>query len=696
MREQTGLTMEDKPGLRIGNYELVKRIDVGGMGEVYLAHQVTAFNRPVAIKIIRSDLIHDITARARFLREAEVNAHLKHEHILPLYEFGDVDGRLFLVTPYIGGGNLATRLKKGGALSLEDTRLLFVPLVQAVAYIHRRGVIHRDLKPTNILLDAEDGVVYVRLIDFGIASLQGHNASPQLTTAGEEVGTVAYMAPERLLGIAAPSNDIFSLGVILHQMLTARMPGTSSSKAPLPQLPGPLEMVVQRSIAVNPSERYTSADELLAAFEDAYRQVAHPDWNADYPATVTGNQGGPRDTSQATAVRNSQPAQITLQRSGEIAAFSPNRSGQSHPTTQEQFAPDDYTAPTTSFHVSSQTQFYRQPPTSRPPLIQPRLPRQQPQKQRSSLLLIISLVMFVLLVVIGGMLFYGYQTVSAVSVTVNFTPQLSTVSQVFSLKADPNVRTIELSQAVIPAPVATSTQSQSQMAQTTGKVGCTLEVFNCKQGVSQEDVDALQSAIQQKLEPAIQQVLMHQVAVAHGIAVTQVQFSNPNATSNPEPGQVGTSVSVTLSETGSLGYIISSDATQIARQKLNAAIAQLGQSYQVIASTVEIGQPVVQGVEASGLIDIQVPGGAVASYQFSQAQLQSISASLVGKSLAQAIALLKNQPGLNPDSVSVSFSTGNGTTMPGDAQHITMKQLPPPTIPGVQMTPVHGITPVSN
>src|SRR5882757_7375942 len=151
MREQHGLTMEEKPGTRFGNYNLVSRIDVGGMGEVYLAHQLTAFGRRVAIKIIRSDLMHDLTARARFLREAEVSAHLKHEHILSLVEFGEDQGRLFLVTPYIDGSTLARRLKSG-PLSLNEVHQLFVPLVQAVAYIHRRGVIHRDLKPTNILL----------------------------------------------------------------------------------------------------------------------------------------------------------------------------------------------------------------------------------------------------------------------------------------------------------------------------------------------------------------------------------------------------------------------------------------------------------------------------------------------------------------------------------------------------------------
>src|SRR2546421_5304522 len=247
MREQHGLKMEDQSRLRFGNYDLVHRIDVGGMGEVYLARQRTAFDRKVAVKIIRSDLMHDLTARARFLREAEVSAHLQHEHILSLVEFGEAQGRLFIVTPYIEGGTLARHLQSG-PLSLIEVHQLFVPLVQAVAYIHRRGVIHRDLKPTNILLDSQDGQIYVRLIDFGIASLQGGAASAPLTTAGNEVGTVAYMAPERLSGVAEPSNDIFSLGVILYQMLTGHFPTPHMNH----RLPQPLEYVVRGCIAPRP------------------------------------------------------------------------------------------------------------------------------------------------------------------------------------------------------------------------------------------------------------------------------------------------------------------------------------------------------------------------------------------------------------------------------------------------------------
>jgi len=271
MREQYGPVIKEERPERFGNYDIIRPIDTGGMGEVYLAQQRSAFGRLVALKIIRSELMHDLTARARFLREAQVSSHLKHEHIPPLFEFGEDQGRLFLVTPYIEGGTLARRLKSG-SLSLPEVRQLFVPLVQAVAYIHRRGVVHRDLKPTNILLDEQDGQIYVRLIDFGIAMVQGRTASPPLTTAGNEVGTIAYMAPERLNGIAAPCNDIFSLGVILHQMLTGNLPMGDE----LDPLPSAMEYVVRRCIAGNPDDRFATADEVLKNFERAYQGLSSP------------------------------------------------------------------------------------------------------------------------------------------------------------------------------------------------------------------------------------------------------------------------------------------------------------------------------------------------------------------------------------------------------------------------------------
>ena len=280
MKEQNGFisvrrqsSNDEQPGLlSFGNYDLVRRIDVGGMGEVYLAHQRTAFGREVAVKIIRPDLVNDAIARQRFLREAEVGSYLKHDHILPLLEFGEEQGRLFIVTPYIAGGTLAQRIGRG-PLSLAEVRDIFGALVRAVSYLHKRGIVHRDLKPGNILLDKEEDSerVYVRLIDFGIAVAQGLPSNAALTATDGAPGTAAYMAPERRRGIAAPSNDIYSLGVILFLMLTGGLPEHAED---LHALPAPLSDVVAHCLAPDPEQRFTSADELLRAFEHACRSLS--------------------------------------------------------------------------------------------------------------------------------------------------------------------------------------------------------------------------------------------------------------------------------------------------------------------------------------------------------------------------------------------------------------------------------------
>ncbi len=693
MREQNGLTMGE-PKSRFGNYELVRRIDVGGMGEVYLAHQLSAFGRPVAIKIIRSDLVHDTTARARFLREAEVSAHLKHEHILPLFDFGEVDGRLFLVTPYIEGGTLATRLQQSGPMSLAEVHTLFVPLVQAVAYIHRRGVIHRDLKPTNVMLDMEDGEIYVRLIDFGIASLQGHSASPPLTTAGHEIGTIAYMAPERLSGIAAPSNDIFSLGVILHQMLTGRMPTLAPPppNSTVPKLPEPLAQVVRRAVASNPAERYATAEELLKAFEQAYQQMTNTA-NAEMavPAPINASQTADRHAASGQLAPSSRPELITLAYSGEVSALAQH--GSLKPPYVPAFSPEDYSAPTTSFQAPSQ---YTVPPTNRPPLIKPRPPKPpKAPKKRGSPFVLLPVAIALVLLVMAAVLYYGYQVANAASVTVTFTPRARAISQVITLKADPTASGVDLNTATIPAKISTTTKSGQETGDTTGQVNCTF-FFGCKQGVDQQDVVTLVNQIEPGLEASITQTLQSEVKAAQGVEIGSVTFSDPAINSDPQIGQPGQTVTVTVQVQGSVGYFLKTDETNVVQHALAASVTQLGPGYQLVASTISIGQPAVQAIDpVSGLSTIAVPAGVDALYQFTPAQLQAISSAMVGKSVDAAEAFLKSQPGIDPASITIRFTSGSGQTMPGDVGHIKLTQVSPGALPGVSLTPVKGITPTS-
>ena len=720
MREQYGpVTKEQRPE-RFGNYDIIRPIDTGGMGEVYLARQRSAFGRPVAIKIIRSDLVHDLTARARFLREAEVSAHLKHEHILPLFEFGEDQGRLFLVTPYIEGGTLARRLRSG-PMQLAEVRQLFVPLVQAVAYIHRRGVIHRDLKPTNILLDEQDGQVYVRLIDFGIASLQGNEASPPLTMAGHEVGTIAYMAPERLNGVAAPSNDIFSLGVMLHQMLTGNLPMGDQ----IDDMPDPMKYVVSRCIALRPEDRFATADEVLRAFERAYQLIVSP------PLPGSARLSLPLDgsmLSRASTIANTGSASyppemesVSLEQVEQLPGASPDLPvGQLPPETAAAgaapiFSPADYSAPTTSFDPSR-----RQPPQFVPPSSQPSSVSStsswaspQPSSQASSLsapgpvaavapsapaaragrqgrkrslLPLLSAIMIVLLLVIAFLAYYGIQTITATAVTVNFAPQVKALSYKYTITATTSAQSVDVNSATIPVRGFTANQTGSTSGQTTGQVNCVFGVFGCQPGVSQADVDRLSSQERPGLQASLAQKLQQQVAGAGGTKIEDIKFSDVTITPDPAVGQPAKTVTVMLVEQASIVYYVNADAQSVARQRLARQVQQLGPGFVLVNSTVEIGQPVVKSIDAvSGKVILNIAAGGDVVYRFTSAQLKAIQSSLRGRTVKDARAFLARQQGIDVNSISIHFTRGNSNTLPGDIQKITIVPVDASSYPAIHL-----------
>ncbi len=676
--------MEDQKPARFGNYDLIRPIDTGGMGEVYLAHQRSAFGRPVAIKIIRSDLVHDTTARARFLREAEVSAHLKHEHILPLFEFGEDQGRLFLVTPYIDGGTLARRLKSG-TLSLFQVRQLFVPLVQAVAYIHRRGVVHRDLKPTNILLDEQDGQIYVRLIDFGIAMVQGRTASPPLTTAGNEVGTIAYMAPERLNGIAAPSNDIFSLGVILHQMLTGNLPMGDE----LDPLPPALEYVVRRCIAAEPEERFASADEVLKNFERAYQALSSP------PQRLPGIPSVPLDpalmgsVSQKLTIEQVRRETVALQHSGQVPAVSPVSAlpavSAEHPVVPQSFSRDDYGAPTTSFSPP------KTPPRGAPTPLPPPLSshRNGGNRQRRSLLPLISAIMVVILLAIGALAYYGFQAINATAVRINFGPVATPLEELYTVTATASAQSVDVTNSTIPIHVFTRNQTLSQTGPTTGQVDCTLGIFGCQQGVAASDADSLVGQMQPELEGKIAQQLKGQIGSAGGIQVTNIKYTVVSAIPTPAIGQPGTTVKVTMVEQGSVGYIVSAEATSVARNALMNQVRQLGTNYTLLSNTVVIGRPVMQSINtATGQVTLKIAASGVALYQFSATQLQLIRNKLKSMTVIGAQGFLASQQGIDPHTIAIRFTQGNSKTLPDNIANITIVPLNLSSYPPVHLKTV--------
>src|SRR5256714_101758 len=199
----------------------------GGMGVVYRATQL-ALDRLVALKVIAPDLARDEAFRARFQREARLAASIEHSNILPVYEAGERDGVLFLASRYVEGTDLRALLDRGGPLGPARAAELLAPVALALHAAHQRGLVHRDVKPANVLIaspgDAEREHVY--LTDFGIARGEGKAAGEMtVTRTGMFVGTLDYMAPEQMTGERGDArSDIYSFGCMLFQMLAGRVP----------------------------------------------------------------------------------------------------------------------------------------------------------------------------------------------------------------------------------------------------------------------------------------------------------------------------------------------------------------------------------------------------------------------------------------------------------------------------------------
>ena len=205
-------------GQMIGPYRIIEQIGQGGMATVYKAYHA-AMDRYVAVKILPRQLAESPEFTGRFRQEARVIAHLEHAHILPVHDYGESEGYTYLVMRYLEAGTLKEKLS-GGRLPLAEVDRLFTQLADALDYAHAKGVIHRDLKPSNVLLDARANVF---LTDFGIAKLL--ESDSKYTGTGAMIGTPAYMSPEQAQGMPVDQRtDIYSLGIILYEMVTGRVP----------------------------------------------------------------------------------------------------------------------------------------------------------------------------------------------------------------------------------------------------------------------------------------------------------------------------------------------------------------------------------------------------------------------------------------------------------------------------------------
>ena len=295
---------------RFGRYEVIRLLGAGGMADVYLARDLD-LKREVAVKAPR---VEQLNARSlqRFKAEAKAVARLTHAAIVPLYAYGEQDGHPYLVMRYMPGGSLADRLGHGRP-ALRSMLSIIDRMAAALDHAHNHGVIHRDVKPANILFD-DEGRAY--LSDFGIAQvlLDDDQTAQHLTPAGLVLGTVAYVSPEQVsaqeVGLRS---DIYSLGIVVFEMVTGRVPYDDpstvlraaqhvsapipSSRTARPDLPAQMDEVIARALAKRPQDRYPSATALakelravvtgqhppLATRAQATAQIHEPVLHVDVP-----------------------------------------------------------------------------------------------------------------------------------------------------------------------------------------------------------------------------------------------------------------------------------------------------------------------------------------------------------------------------------------------------------------------------
>jgi len=293
----------DLTGRILGDYQLLRRIGAGGMGQVYLARQLS-LKRDVAVKLLRNDLATNSIALKRFQAEAEAVAKLNHPNIVHIHQIGEHDGLRYMVLEYVEGRNLREYLVRKGPPDLAVTLSIIRQVVLALQKAHEEGIVHRDIKPENILVSRK---VEVKVTDFGLSRFfAGETPAVHLTQSGVTLGTPLYMSPEQVQGrVVDHRSDIYSLGVTCYHLLAGEPPfrGTTAFDVALkhvqeqprplsdlrPDLPPDMCVMVHRMMAKNPDERYQGVREILRDLVKVRDGIAVATPQASVPLMLSGS-----------------------------------------------------------------------------------------------------------------------------------------------------------------------------------------------------------------------------------------------------------------------------------------------------------------------------------------------------------------------------------------------------------------------
>jgi hypothetical protein len=270
---------------RLGKYEIIGEIGRGGFAAVYEAVDTT-LDRTVALKVLAPHLLWDPSFLERFQQEAKLAANLKHPNIVVIYEFGTLEGVVYITMEYLSGQNLAGLVREEGALAPSRILKITSQVASALDYAHSKGLVHRDIKPSNIMIGAGD---HITVTDFGIAKAA---AATALTTTGKIFGTPEYMSPEQAMGMREldARSDNYSLGVMVYQMFTGQVPFTAETPLGVmrchadeppprpsqinPAIPPAVEAVLLKALAKEREKRYQRAGDMALALEEALRKEA--------------------------------------------------------------------------------------------------------------------------------------------------------------------------------------------------------------------------------------------------------------------------------------------------------------------------------------------------------------------------------------------------------------------------------------